>query len=52
MILVCHVILRDHSLVTLGQEPIQISYHPAKFVGHGHSDIRDIMCLVCRVILT
>ena len=29
-----------------------VGYHPAKFVGHRHSDSRDIVVLVYHVTLT
>ena len=31
------------------QEPIKISYDPAKFGSHRHSDSGDIVVLVCHV---
>ena len=33
-----------------GQEPMKISYHPAKFCSHRNSDSGDIVALVCHVI--
>lgn len=33
------------------QEPIKVNYHPVKFSGHRHSGSRDIMFLVCHVIV-
>ena len=34
-----------------GQEPIIVSFHPAKFCGYKHSSIADIIILVHHVIL-
>ena len=34
-----------------GQEPVKISYHPAKFGCHRDSGSRDIISLVCHMIL-
>ena len=34
------------------QKPIKLSYHPAKFLGYRHSGSRDIIFLICHVILT
>ena len=45
MVLVCHVISQDH------QVPIKVSYYPAKFGGHRHSDSGDIVVFVFHVIL-
>ena len=43
--------LRDQRVMWLfGQEPIKLSYHPAKLGGHRHSGSQD-MFLVCHVIL-
>ena len=33
------------------QKPINVSYHHAKFDGHMHCGIGDIMILACYVIL-
>ena len=33
------------------QEPIEVSYHPAKFGGHRHSGRGDITVFVCHVTL-
>ena len=39
----------DQSFMWLyGKDPIKVSYHPATFVGHKHSGVRD-MFLVCQV---
>ena len=51
MILTCHVILQDHLIKGSCDLGRNVSYHPAKFGGHRHSDSGD-MILVCRVILT
>ena len=33
-----------------GQKPINVSYHSAKFDGHGHCGSGDIMILICQII--
>ena len=46
MVLTCHVISENHvteGLMTFGQKPIKVIYHPAKFSGHGHSGSGDIL---------
>ena len=55
MILVCPVILQHHVIkgsYDYRQEPITLSYHPAKFRNHRHSGSGDIIFLVRHVILT
>ena len=43
-------IQRNQRVIRLyGQEPIKVSYHPAKFGGHRHTGSEDII-LVCQVI--
>ena len=34
------------------QEPIKVSYHPAKFGSQKHHGSKDVMILVCYVILS
>ena len=47
MVFVCLVTLQDHIIKALyylkRKEPLKVSNHPAKFVGHEHCDKRDIM---------
>ena len=46
MVLTCHVISEKYvteGLMTFGQKPIKVIYHPAKFSGHGHSGSGDIL---------
>ena len=33
-----------------GQDPIKVTYQPAKFGGHKYSDRGDIVVIVCHVI--
>ena len=58
MLLARHVIswdhvIKEHSNMNLWAAAINLSYHPAKFDCHKHSDSGDmLMFLVCYVILT
>ena len=38
-------------MLLYGQEPMKISYQPARFGDHRHYGSEDIMVLVCHVIL-
>ena len=55
MVLIFLVILPDHgikgSCEFMSRSPSRLSYHSAKFAVHRHSGSRDIMVLVCHVIL-
>ena len=49
------MISKDHvikgSCDFIGNEPINVSYHPAKFGSHMHSGSGDTMVFVCHVNL-
>ena len=57
MILCCHRNSEDHlikyqrAILLYRLEPIEVSYHPAKFGGHSHCGSVGIIILVCHVIL-
>ena len=56
MFLVCHVILQNcvtksDTVVTLWEEPLKVSQHPVMFGCHRHCGSREVMVLVCHVIL-
>ena len=50
MILVCHVILKDHMII-FSCDFMRRTHSSPKFHGHRHRGIEDIIVLVCLMIL-
>ena len=56
MFLVCHVILQNcvtksYTVVTLWEELLNVSQHSVMFGGHRHCGSREVIVLVCHMIL-